>query len=66
MMISPFPEGTIILTIVLGYFGYRFTGNWTLTIAISAITFITTLILSWKFHLLQKFWRLFKQTWENA
>jgi uncharacterized membrane protein len=65
-MISPFPEGSLILAFVLGFFGYQFTGNLTITIAISITTFLSTLILTWKFHLLQKFWKLFKQTWEGA
>jgi uncharacterized membrane protein len=62
-MVSPFPEGTIILTVIMAFLGYTFTGNWTTTILISLATFIGTLLLSWKFHLLQKFWKLFKSAW---
>lgn len=55
IMISPLPEGTIILSLIFSYFGYKFTGNIYITIATSAVTFIVTIILIKKLNLVSRF-----------
>jgi hypothetical protein len=55
VMISPLPEGTIILSLILSYFGYRFTGNIYITIGTSLVTFIVTIILIKKLNLVSRF-----------
>lgn len=55
VMMSPLPEGTIILSFVLSYFGYTLTGNIYVTIAIYIVTFIVTIILIKKLDLIAKF-----------
>jgi len=62
VMISPFPEGTIILSFILGYFGYTFSGRslWTAVLTY-VITFPITLILTKKLHLIGKFKKEFKR-----
>jgi hypothetical protein len=62
IMISPFPEGTIILSFILGYFGYHFSGGslWTAVLTY-VITFPITLFLTKKLHLIGKFKREFKR-----
>ncbi len=55
VMISPLPEGTIILSLILSYFGYRFTGNIYITIGTSLVTFIITIILIKKLKLVSRF-----------
>jgi len=62
IMISPFPEGTIILSFILGYFGYHFSGGslWTAVLTY-VITFPITLIITKKLHLIGKFKKEFKR-----
>jgi hypothetical protein len=55
IMISPLPEGTIILSLIFSYFGYRITGNIYITIGTSLVTFIVTIILIKKLNLVSKF-----------
>ncbi len=55
IMISPLPEGTIMLSFVLSYFGYRLTGNIYVTIATYLVTFIITIVLIKKLDLVAKF-----------
>ncbi|MCW4052014.1 MAG: hypothetical protein NWE78_02240 [Candidatus Bathyarchaeota archaeon] len=55
IMISPLPEGTIILSLLFSYFGYKFTGNIYITIATSAVTFVVTIILIKKLNLISRF-----------
>ncbi len=55
IMISPLPEGTIILSFVLSYFGYTLTGNIYVTVVIYIGTFIITIILIKKLNLIAKF-----------
>lgn len=55
IMISPLPEGTIILSLILSYFGYRLTGNIYITIATYIVTFIITIVLIKKLDLIAKF-----------
>jgi uncharacterized membrane protein len=55
IMISPLPEGTIMLSFVLSYFGYRLTGNIYVTVATYIVTFIITLVLIKKLDLVIKF-----------
>lgn len=55
IMISPLPEGTIILSLIISYFGYRLTGNIYVTIATYIVTFVITLILIKKLNLIAKF-----------
>jgi TctA family transporter len=54
-MISPLPEGTIVLSFVLSYFGYWLTGNIYVTIAPYLVTFIITIVLIKKLDLVAKF-----------
>ena len=55
IMISPLPEGTIILSLIISYFGYKLTGNIYVTIATYTVTFVITLILIKKLNLIAKF-----------
>jgi hypothetical protein len=55
IMISPLPEGTIMLSLVLSYFGYRLTGSIYVTVATYIVTFIITLVLIKKLDLVVKF-----------
>jgi hypothetical protein len=55
IMISPLPEGTIVLSFVLSYFGYWLTGNIYVTIATYLVTFIITIVLIKKLDLVAKF-----------
>ena len=55
IMLSPLPEGTIILSLILSYFGYKLTGNIYITIATYIFTFIITIILIKKLNLIAKF-----------
>lgn len=55
IMISPLPEGTIILSLIISYFGYKLTGNIYVTIATYIVTFVITLILIKKLNLIAKF-----------
>ncbi len=55
VMISPLPEGTLLLSLLLSYFGYRLTGNLYVTGAIYVVTFLVTLVLIQKLHLIAKF-----------
>jgi hypothetical protein len=54
-MISPLPEGTLLLSLLLSYFGYQLTGNLYITGAIYVVTFLVTLGLIQKLHLIAKF-----------
>lgn len=60
IMISPLPEGTIILSLILSYFGYRLTGNIYVTIGTSLVTFIVTIILIKKLNLVSRFHKRLK------
>ncbi len=60
IMISPLPEGTIILSLILSYFGYKFTGNIYITIGTSLVTFIVTIILIKKLNLVSRFHKRLK------
>jgi hypothetical protein len=66
IMISPFPEGTIILSFILGYFGYHFSGGslWTAVLTY-VITFPITLIVTKKLHLIGKLKKEFKRIRET-
>ena len=55
IMISPLPEGTIILSLVLSYFGYTLTGSIYVTIATYILTFIITIVVIKKLRLIAKF-----------
>ena len=55
VMISPLPEGTVILSLILSYFGYKLTGNIYITIATYLVTFIITIILIKKLNLINRF-----------
>jgi len=55
VMISPLPEGTLLLSLLLSYFGYQLTGNLYVTGAIYVVTFLFTLVLIQKLHLIAKF-----------
>lgn len=55
VMISPLPEGTVILSLILSYFGYELTGNIYITIATYIVTFLITIILIKKLNLITTF-----------
>ena len=55
VMISPLPEGTIVLSLILSYFGYQLTGNIYVTIATYVVTFIITIFLIKKLNLISRF-----------
>jgi hypothetical protein len=54
LMISPLPEGTLLLSLLLSYFGYQLTGSLHLTLATYLVTFLLTLVLIKKLHLIAK------------
>jgi len=55
IMISPLPEGTFVLSLILSYFGYKLTGNIYLSIATYVVTFTITILLIKKLNLVSKF-----------
>ncbi len=62
VMISPLPEGTLILSLILSYFGYELTGNIYITIATYIVTFLVTIILIKKLNLITTFKTHLKKT----
>ena len=55
MMISPLPEGTIIISFVLSLLGFKFTHDPRVSVVIFIVTFIATLAIIKKYDLINVF-----------
>jgi hypothetical protein len=53
-MLTPIPEGSIILSVILAYFGYKLTLDFQTSVLIFIITFMLTLTIFSKLKLLEK------------
>lgn len=65
VMISPLPEGTFILSLMLSYFGYKLTGSIYSAIATYVITFAITILVIKKLNLVSKFRAQLKKIWSE-
>jgi hypothetical protein len=60
-MLTPIPEGSIILSIILAYFGYKLTLDFDTSVLIFILSFMFTLTIFSKLKLLEKLKTLLKK-----
>lgn len=53
-IITPIPEGAIILGLLTGYAGFRVLPDWRYSLVIGLIGFFVGTFISWKFKILQR------------
>jgi hypothetical protein len=60
-VLTPIPEGSIILSVILAYFGYELTLDFSTSVLIFLVTFMLTLLVFSRLKLLEKLRRTLKK-----
>jgi len=60
-LLTPIPEGSIILSVILAYFGYQLTLDFSTSVLIFLVTFMLTLLVFSRLKLLEKLRRTLKK-----